>query len=88
MVEQWVVVYYTHYGDDWETDYKEVFKNEEEAKQFEIEHREEHKNVNGIEYIEFNYSFENEKELRNTLTVNEYIQLFPDVKELLDNRFK
>ncbi|MEX0596628.1 MAG: hypothetical protein WD512_09015 [Candidatus Paceibacterota bacterium] len=85
MEEKWVVACYTHYGDDWSSHYKDVFEDEEEAKKFEAEHKEEHKDVNGIEHIDFYYSYETEKQLRSTLTVNEYIQLFPNVKEMLDN---
>ncbi|GLO66181.1 hypothetical protein [Oceanobacillus kimchii] len=50
--KQLVVVCCTHYGGDWHAEDKEVFDSESKSKHFEIEHREDHKNVNGIEFIE------------------------------------
>ncbi|MEM4994946.1 hypothetical protein WKH56_20490 [Priestia sp. SB1] len=81
---KYYIAYYTHHGDDWRTNYHDVFKSEKEANDFEKEHREEMENVSGVEYIEFTIKEVNESQLRGTLTVREYCELFPEVKKLID----
>lgn len=84
---EFYIAYYIHYGDDWHTNYHQAFKTENEANDFEKEHRKEMKDVNGIEYIEFTITKRTEKQLRSRLTVNEYCELFPDVKKIIDEYF-
>ncbi|NUJ17457.1 hypothetical protein FKN04_12815 [Bacillus glycinifermentans] len=78
------IVYYTHHGSDWKSDYREIFKSEKEARDFKIEHKEEMKDVEGIECIDFLIKEKTEKQLRGELTVNEYCELFPEFKKMLD----
>jgi hypothetical protein len=82
---KYYIAYYTHYGDDWHTNYHDVFKSEKEANDFEEEHRKEMKNVNGVEYVEFTIREVTERQLRGTLTVKEYCELFPKIERLIDS---
>lgn len=88
MDKTWIKVSVTHHGDDWEDSFCEVFCTEQEANNFKVSHTADMKNVAGVEHVEFNMSEKTEKQLRNTLTVRQYCDLFPEVKVILDNLHK
>jgi AraC-like DNA-binding protein len=78
------VVFYEHIGYDWQSEYRDIFRSKQAADKFIEEHEKEMENVNGVIHVNFNRKEMSEKDLRAILTVNEYCDLFPIVKGILD----
>lgn len=78
------VVFYTHFWDDWSTDYIEVFETENQAVYFRNNHDVEMENVEWIEGISYLIEEKTEKQLRSILSVEEYCTIFSEFKLLLD----
>jgi len=84
------VIYVTTYGDDWESTERHVVTSMEEAKHFQSEKfKKDELKISGVEgvsvEVELNASI---SLLKDRLTVDEFCELFPEVKTLIDNYFK
>jgi len=86
--DKYYLLYITEYGDDWEDTNKELFKTTEDRQKRIERHRVDIRHVHGIEGSDYETQDVDEKELRCILTVDEYCDLFPGVKELLDQFHK
>lgn len=83
-------VHITEYGDDWENYEIKILRTDKELKYYKSgQFAEETLKVVGIERVEVSIE-ENvtERSLRESLTVVDYCEVFPEVVELLDNHFK
>jgi hypothetical protein len=78
------VVYYEHIGDDWQTEYYEVFRSKKEAERFIEEHKREMEDVGGVRWVEFRTEEATEEGLKSMLTFKDYYEMFPLYKEEID----
>lgn len=79
-------VYITTYGDDWSDEERFIVHSKEEVRHYQSdEYREQQLKVSGIVAIDVEVSLDvDDTELRERLTVNEYCELFPEVKTAID----